>query len=65
MRAQLQGLGPVGQAVDRLPPSAPEGDGIFFWQSCPKFMQVLVNVGLHRSTRSTSTSTASMTLVVC
>jgi len=37
-------------------PSAPEGDGIFFWQSCPTFMQVLFNMGLHRST-----STASVT----
>jgi len=32
MLAQLPGLGPVGQAVDRLPAVC---SGIFFWQSCP------------------------------
>jgi len=44
--------------------SASEGDVIFFWKSCPglKFMQVLVDLGLHCST---STSTAPATLVVC
>jgi len=47
MLAQLRGLGPVGKQWICCLPSAPEGDGIFSWQSChgPKFMQVLVNLG--------------------
>ena len=57
-------LGQWGKQWIRCLPSAPKGDGIFFWQSCPgpKFMQILVNLGLHRST---STSTAPATLDVC
>ena len=40
-------------------PSTPECEGIFFWQRCPKFMQVLVHLGLHRGT------SARETVVVC
>jgi len=31
-------------------PSPPEGDGIFLWQRCPKFMKILVDLGMHRGT---------------
>jgi len=65
MQRSYKVLGQWGKQWIGCLPSAPEGDGIFFWQTCPKFMQVLVNVDLHRSTSTTSTSTASVTLVVC
>jgi len=35
-------------------PSPPEGDGIFLWQRCPKFMKVLVDLGMHRGTSADS-----------
>ena len=45
------GLVQVWQGVNRLRlPSPQEGDGIFLWQRCPKFMKVLVDLGIHRGT---------------
>jgi len=39
MQAQLQGHWSKQRISCLL--AAPEGDGIFFWQRCPKFMQIL------------------------